>query len=154
MKPISKAIQEFLEDCLNIYNNPHEVETCYFEDGTLCIAALWPGIDSDNYYSLSFTFECTTIDDFTDILGIRDITEFHALTPWRLLELYLDGKAEVTCSIDRITAYYELNFFKKGNVLFARDHYNNEHLVTAALENPAHFFEYLKVYANSQSIIL
>lgn len=154
MKPISKAIQDHMEDCSGIYDNPNSVETCSFEDGTVYISAEWPDIVLDDYHSLSVGFEYPTIDEFTYMLAIQHISEFHALTPGCLLELYLDGKAEVTCFIDRIKSSCELNFFKKGNLLWARDHNNDKHIVPESLDSPTQFFEYLKIYAKSKRIIL
>lgn len=153
MKPISKAIQEYMEDCLGIYDNPYGVEICFFED-LICISANWPRVVLDDYHSLELAFECCTFDEFTNTLALSHISEFHALTPGRLLELYLDGKAEVRCFIDRIVASYELNFLKKGKILWARNHNDDKHIVPISLDTPTQFFEYLKVYANSKKIIL
>src|SRR6185436_6751983 len=110
------------------------------EDGTFNITAQYPGIYLDTGYVMEIFIEDSTIQDFSDLTGIKTVEQLHFVTPQLLLGLYNQGDAFLSVLYDNGDFCWELVFQKKEGRIHVKD--EDEDLSWIArkkLEKPADF---------------
>ena len=153
MKPTKKKdkkspIVQYLHDNLGYYINPFAVHFNLEEDATLNITAAWPDPYPGVECRLEVCWEGTTVEEFSQLTGIKSVEQLHFVSPPLLVDLYHKGIAALWVTVEAGELYYELLFRKKGDKLYMLD--EEEEVVREVgrkLETPVDFFKYTRNYA-------
>ena len=125
-----------------VYDNPHNVEITTNEHDAVYIASDWPGELKNEAFTLEIVFESKTLAEFIHIFGIQSVDDLKHITPALLHTLYLQGKADICCSVDTITSHFPMRFRIQNNLLQATENGGTKHEVLIILETPQQFIDY------------
>ena len=116
------SVHDFLECMTSLYNNEHDVgimtnlfnENRDQEEGDyISVSAIWqskaPAMPFHDETIIA-SFYCSTIDQFMQAFGINDAVGINSITPGHLFDLYLQGKAEIECTVSHLYDDYSLYF--------------------------------------------
>lgn len=126
------------------YNTKKDLCVEIATDGFLQIAGNFPGFTHPEII-VETNLHCR-LNKGIELLSLKTVDDIDAVSSNRLLELYLEGEAEVFCCVDQIKILY-LRFKKKGSgtVVFNDDD-NSEHEINQLLQTPADFINYTCTY--------
>src|SRR5262245_11236728 len=110
MKSIKARVEYFLEDFIGSYLNPHGVEILLNSDSSVFLATLWPEVQTEESVTIELIVDLATLDEFITLFGIVRVADLGHITPYLLLALYRQEKAEVCVSLDGANYYYPLYF--------------------------------------------
>ena len=142
MNTINQAVYDFLDKRLGFYTNPHHVEIILDEKDAVSVSCNWPGPPVDEPFFIELEYDPSTIDEFVKAFGITKIRHIGAITPNRLMELYLKGVVVIFSAINTPPFFYTLHFRKQNNTLTVKAANHAATLVTALLVTPKDFFIY------------
>ena len=142
MKPINRAVFDFMDERMGIYVNPYNVEFILDEEDAISVSCHWPNEPVHKVFFIELEFDSDTIEEFVDAFGITSLRHMGTVNPDLLMQLYQQGKATIFSAIDTPPTYYTLHFQKRHDTTWARGENNIEQPVSVPLETPNQFLAY------------
>jgi hypothetical protein len=147
MNEEKQTLSEFLRHQQLRYCNSAGVSFYMFADGSLYVAARYPGVEETAEISLDFFQQFDNVTQFMSLLHISYPEGLADVVPEDLYSLYKGELLDIVCTI-KGSRTRNMSFRKIGGMLWAINTKKKIHLVRLPVHQPEDYIAYTLRYYN------